>query len=180
MVALALDESQRLRGFALSRAPLPTSERVTVAEEKVSEEHEQPGLSPTANKAYVNLVVPGGDIQRLVTGGRFNVVGRGFASGAGVEVLIDGNGVAKAMVGDDGTFKVAVVAPQDPGVHTLVVRDAASQKILDGVQLKVNRGEAGKEAAQGKRKERREEHGEHEEDERAGERVKIKPPVRGL
>jgi photosystem II stability/assembly factor-like uncharacterized protein len=178
IVALALDKAQGLRGFALSHANLPTSEpAMVVAENMGDEEPEQRSASPTVNKPYVNLAMPGSDIEKLVMGGRFNVVGQHFPPGAALEILMDRDVAAKAAVSEDGSFTATIAAPQELGVHTLTVRDAASQRVLDGAQFKVNRGQARKDTP--KRETDREVHGQHEEDEQAGERVKIKPPVRG-
>ncbi len=179
VVALALDKAQGLRGFALSHSNLPTSEPVMAAEDTNTEESEQRGISPTATKPYVHLALPGRDIERLVMGDRFNVVGRRFAPGAALEILVDGDVVAKVTVSDDGSFMATIAAPQEPGVHTLTVRDRASQHVIDGAQFKVNRGQTRKDTAQRGGKAKRGVHGQHEEDEAAGERVIVKPPVRG-
>lgn len=179
VVALALDRAQGLRGFALSHSTLPTSVPTGAAEEK-TEEPEPRSVSPTAAKPYVNLVLPGGDIERLVMGGRFNVVGRRFTPGAALEILVDRDVAAKVTVSDDGSFTATISAPQATGVHTLTVRDAASQRVIDGAQFKVNRGQERKDTGQRGGKAGREVvHGQHEEDERAGERLNVKLPVRG-
>jgi hypothetical protein len=183
VVAVALDRTNGLRGLALAHANLPISEPVAAVDEAPVDEPEQsPERSPTARKPYMSLTAPGGHIDNLVTGGRLTVTGRRFPEGAAVEVLVDGDVVEKTTVRADGTFTVTLVAPPTLGVHTLTVRDAATKRVIDGSQFKVNRGEARKGGAEPGRpaaKGTREQHGEHEEDERAGERVTIRPPTRG-
>ena len=73
---------------------------------------------------------------------------------------------------DDGAFVLTLTAPRVLGIHTLTVRDAATQRVIDGAQFTVNRGEARKEGAAPRAS------SAHEEDERAGQRVRIRPPVR--
>jgi hypothetical protein len=86
-------------------------------------------------------------------------------------------------VREDGGFSVTLVAPSTLGVHTLTVRDAATKRVIDGAQFKVNRGQARSDGAKspqpGARQGGRERYGGHEESERAGQRVTIRPPTRG-
>ena len=123
--------------------------------------------SPTAGKPYVSLATPTGGIEKLGAGGQITVAGRGFAPRASLEVLIDGAVVEKAAVREDGGFSVTVTAPQSLGIDTLTVRDAATQRVIDGAQLRVNRGDVARAGdARGA------------EEGRAGQRVRIVPPVR--
>ncbi len=162
VVALALDQSQRLRGFAFARTELPASEAAAPAQDVVGDEPEQSQRSPTAGKPYVYLAAPGRGIERLTAGGQITVTGRGFPAGSTVEVLVDGEAAQKAAVRDDGAFVVTVTAPQVLGRHTLTVRDAATRRVIDGTQFNVIRGGADKGG-----------------DRPAGRPVLIKPPVRG-
>ena len=184
VVALALDQVDGLRGLALAHADLPATEPLPGANEPPADETEPaPQRSPTAGKPYVSLTLPGGDIDRLATGGRFAATGRDFPAGAALEVLIDGEVVDKATVREDGGFSVTLVAPPALGVHTLTVRDATTKRVIDGAQFKVNRGQARSDGARppqpGAGQGARERHGGHEESERAGQRVTIRPPTRG-
>lgn len=184
VVALALDISNGLRGFVLADADLPISEPVAASAEAlvVDESEQRQARSPTAGKPYLTLSSPGRDFERLTSSALLTVTGRGFPAGAGVEALVDGEVVEKAIVGDDGNFAATLKAPQAPGVHTLIVRDATTKRVIDGSQFKVNRGETRIERAVAEQrgvKRERERHGEHEEDERAGERVRMQPPTRG-
>lgn len=183
VVALALDKAGGLRGFALAHLNLPTSETVAIAEEGMVDEPEQsPERSPTARKPYINLTAPAGDVERLTAAERLTVTGRRFPPGAALEVLVDREVVDRATVREDGAFSVTITAPSAIGVHTLIVRDAHTKQVIDGAQLKVNRGKTRKVPAQtgeprgGKPGEV---HGNHEEYERAGERVRVHPPTRG-
>jgi hypothetical protein len=180
VVALALDSSNGLRGFALAHAELPISEPVAAPAEVAEVETEQPPeRSPTAGKPYLTLSAPGREFERLLSGERMTVEGRRFPPGVSVEVLVNGEVIEKAAVGDDGNFIATIKSPQVPGVHTLIVRDVTTKRVIDGSQFKVNRGEVRTESEQRESKREREGHGEHEEDERAGEHLRIQPPKRG-
>ena len=87
VVALALDQAQGLRGFALARAELPASGIAAPADDAVDAQEQQSQRSPTEGKPYVHLAAPGGGIDRLTAGGQFTVSGRGFTPGSTVEVL---------------------------------------------------------------------------------------------
>jgi hypothetical protein len=80
---------------------------------------------------------------------------------------MDGAVAQKAAVRDDGAFSLTLSAPQSLGIHTLTVRDAATQRIIDGTQFRVNRGEA-----------RQAGYARSAEADRAGQRVRIIPPGR--
>jgi hypothetical protein len=178
VVALALDKAQGLRGFAFARAELSASESAAPAESLAGDEQEPTTpRSPTAGKPYVYLATPGGALERLTAGAQLSVTGRGFAPRSTVEVLVDGAAAEKAAVREDGTFGLTLTAPQGLGVHTLTVRDADTQRVIDGAQFKVNRG-----LSRGADNQRpavgRALYGNHEEDERAGQPVRITPPKR--
>lgn len=63
--------------------------------------------------------------------------GREFPVGTVLEVAIDDRVVEKVTVGEDRAFKIAIAAPEQFGLHRLVVRDA-SGKPIDGFMFLVS------------------------------------------
>jgi hypothetical protein len=98
--------------------------------------------SPTAGKPYLRIKTNRFEGAPVASPDeRIQVTGSDFASGASLEILIDGRPTGnKVKVDDKGTFKAEVRAPRGFGNHSIEVRGGSEKvggNVIDGSMLLV-------------------------------------------
>jgi hypothetical protein len=150
VVGVALDRNDNVIGLVSAKSNLPISAPTAVSAGEEKEEVEPAAQrSPTAARPYISLSNPKGRADALASGDPLVVTAQRMPAGTAIEVLIDGRVVAKANVSQDGSLSVRVSAPQEPGLHTLTVRDTKTQKVLDGTMFIVGHRDNPKEGRRG-------------------------------
>jgi photosystem II stability/assembly factor-like uncharacterized protein len=92
-------------------------------------------VSPTADKPYLRVSMPGGSGANTVAPeAPIRISGRNFPRGASVEIAIDHVVVERVKVGDTGEFALSVKAPRELGLHSVTARDAAGN-VIDGANF---------------------------------------------
>jgi hypothetical protein len=144
LVAVTLDSSGRLMGFALSNRTFQMrrvglTEEQREAREEAREQarrgqHERTRKSPTEGKPYVQLVMA----QRsILPRSIVNVAGRNFPTKTTLQVQIDGHDTAKVTVSESGDFVVSMPAPQEFGMHSITFLEGPMARVIDGTMFTV-------------------------------------------
>jgi photosystem II stability/assembly factor-like uncharacterized protein len=141
LAGLALDKRGRLFGALFTRGPIPLSEKSATRQNvNAAAAHvvfEQNG-SPIASKPYVSLLPSAKGTDNIAPGEPLTVTGERMPRGTALEILLDGRPVQKPEPNPSGVMKIGVNAPQELGLHTLVVRNANSGQPIDGTTFVVH------------------------------------------
>jgi len=141
LTGLALDKRGRLSGALYTTGKIPLSgksearEGVQTADERVILRENR---SPSLSKPYISLSVKGKPADDIEPGDPLTVVGERIPRGTALEIVLDGRPIQKAEADDSGSLKGLIKAPKELGVHTLVVRDAKSERTIDGTMFVVH------------------------------------------
>jgi photosystem II stability/assembly factor-like uncharacterized protein len=92
----------------------------------------QSSPSPTRSRPYLSISAASGSADEVLPGEPVTLKGERFPRGAEIEILVDHGSVAKRTVDGKGAFSMQITAPDTFGLHTVVVRDARTQKPIDG------------------------------------------------
>ena len=101
--------------------------------------------SEVAGKPYISLQLGSGAANTVVARKPFTIALRNFAANASIEIAIDGYAVEKRRVNEKGEAIIRVVAPREPGLHSVTVRDAQTQRVIDGAMFIVRHEDARRE-----------------------------------
>lgn len=141
LVGVVVGDKGELTGHILASGSLRASDMAeedekTRADAPAMLEKEAAARSPIADKPYFSLTPRGGGAGDVIDQDEAIVLqGSGFAPGTDLEIVLDDEVVGKARVGKDGAFRVELKGPREIGFHTLVLRDAATKKVIDGVNF---------------------------------------------
>lgn len=158
LVGVTLGDKGELTGQILAKGALRVSDAAEDdgANLPAAEKEDKPQRSPIAGKPYFSLTTgDGGAGETIAPGAAIVLSGTGFKPGSTLEVVLDGRAVGKAQVQKGGVFRIELKGPDDIGLHTLVLRDGETQKVIDGVNFIVrhdDRREGENERPEGVRK----------------------------
>src|ERR1051326_8455237 len=151
---IAPDQKQILTGLALNAKGKiirgAYSDKLLAMYEPTQKEQEQDKEetgrteSPIAGKPYIELNVGSGGGNIVPPQKPFTIKLRNFPD-ADVVLAIDNAIVEKGHANQNGELTLRVVAPREIGLHTLTVRDAHTQKVIDGVMFIVKQEDERKE-----------------------------------
>ncbi|GAC1395238.1 MAG: hypothetical protein NVSMB68_12310 [Thermoanaerobaculia bacterium] len=125
-----------LMGAVFTEKPLKMYEP-SAAERNQDKEPIGSKESPTAGKPYLQLDIARSGSNRVAPLQPITISGRSFPANTSLEIAVDGGPVEKVQVSENGTFTVRIIAPRDFGVHAVTVRDAQTQKVIDGAMFLV-------------------------------------------
>lgn len=133
--AIALDKSDRMLGLATAKATLPIKAAIEVPQ-RDDKEIEMPSRSesPTIKRPYISLS-SSGKFDDISSGQPIIVAGQRLRENMIVEILIDGRSVGKAVADGKGNLSFKTEAPKQFGLHNLIVRDAGTGKVIDGMMF---------------------------------------------
>jgi hypothetical protein len=133
--AIALDKSDRMLGLATAKTMLPIKAAIETPP-RDDKEIDMPvrSESPTANQSYISLSSSGG-YDAIFGGERMVVAGLRLGEKRSVEILIDDRSVGKAVSDGKGNLSFTTEAPKQLGIHSLVIRDAGTGKVIDGMMF---------------------------------------------
>lgn len=135
VTGLAVDKGGRLFGALYTNARIPlfgksaTRQAVKTADKSFIRQRNR---SPTLSKPYVSLSATGKATNHIEPGDPLTVTGERMPRGTVVEMILDGRPLQKLKADRSGFLKTVTKAPQEFGLHTLVVRDATSKRPIDG------------------------------------------------
>jgi len=136
VIAVALDKEERFLGMATAKQELPTRAATGTKQREAKEPREDSRRqSPTATRPYINLTAPSGRFDALTPGDEIVITGQRIPAGTPVEILVDNQPIGKASADANGQLDFKLKAPEQLGLHTLTVRDARTQKIIDGTMF---------------------------------------------
>ena len=91
--------------------------------------------SPTAGKPYIELQLGSGGANFVGALKPFVIALRNFPADTPLEIAIDDKIVEKSRANETGEAVIRVVAPREAGLHSVTVRDAQTQKVIDGAMF---------------------------------------------
>jgi photosystem II stability/assembly factor-like uncharacterized protein len=91
--------------------------------------------SPTAGKPYIELQLGSGGANTVGALKPFVIALHNFRAETALEIAIDDKVVEKGRANEKGEAVVRLVAPREAGLHSVTVRDAQTQKVIDGAMF---------------------------------------------
>lgn len=133
IVGLAMGEKGNVIGAAYSPRQLAMYEP-TDNEQNQDKQEPRRQDSPTAGKPYIELVLPSGAANTVDPGAQITMTGRNLPR-VTLEIEVDSVVVSKVRVNEKGDLKFTFRAPLEFGLHRVLVRDAETRKVIDGVMF---------------------------------------------
>ena len=143
LTGLALDKRGGLFGALYTTVRIPLSGKSqkqhsvkTVEARSILRQN----TSRTLSKPYVSVSVTGKDkqIDDIEPDDPLTVTSERVPSGEALEILLDGRSIGRAKADHSGFFTTQIKAPEEFGIHTLVVRNAKSRQSIDGTMFVVH------------------------------------------
>ena len=101
-----------------------------------------PNVPIPGGRPHLSIVLPSGTLEAVMPGDAVTVKGVGLHAGTSVEVLLDGRAVAACIADSNGEIVLQISAPNEFGLHTLVLRDAHTGDVIDGSNFLVRHNDA--------------------------------------